>query len=220
MRRISAVSSVGALVGVALALGPASAHADVVNVGADLRLSARAVVPVNVSSATLTVRPTTVGPVHHDGQVFPTGGISAGSVISVDVNVHGQATAGGTVLVTTSSPATAVVLTDSRNAEGQRCLGLGVDFVADVTVGAGASLSTSGTATATSELTINIGDVVYDWRSITVPLNHGAPIPAGGHHESLPVQTGADLCLPVEAEVAVETVVAATTNVVAGIKLG
>jgi hypothetical protein len=227
MRSRSRVSSIGAVAAgamavAALALGAGVANAtDVaVKAGAHLRVAGGAVVPVKVSSASVTVRPTTVGPVHHDGKVVATPPIGAGTAVKVVVDVHAAVKAGSTVVITSTDAHEAVQVDGYENDEGQYCLGIGVDFSADVEVSAGANAWTGTNATARAGVAVMVGDeAVYRWEGGEIALNGGQLVRSLAHSEEVPVRTGADVCLPTEAGAGAEAGVQAVGDakgVVAG----
>jgi hypothetical protein len=221
MRKITQLKSAGALAGIAMVLGSSPAGALPLGATADVHVVASTVVPLSVPGASLGVRPTTVGPVEHDGQILTLPAFSAAVPVSVDVRVHAEAAGAAMVAVTTSNPATAVSVTESRNALGQRCFGLGVDFTADVSVSYGPGLYLGTTAKANAAVTVKVGDAVaFDYATEDIALNHGETILPQGHHEAIPVVTGADVCLPVEVDVPVAPTVSAVTTVVTRIGLG
>ncbi len=205
MSTTSFLRQAGAMAALALAFGTSAAAAHDVAGAADVAVTAKAAMPLSVSSASVSLRPTTVGPVGHDGHVATTGPIAAGTTVRVEVGIHAGASGGGTVLVTTSDPAGAVAVTDSRNGQGQRCFGVGVDFLARVTVTAAAGVSAT-TATATGTIVVKLGDgTVLSYGTGDIALNGGAPVVAPGHSETIPVTTGVDVCLPAEVEATLST---------------
>lgn len=207
MRRSTRIKSIGAVAGVALALGAAgNAGATTVAATADasLKVVAAVKVPVAVSSASVALRPTTVGPVKHDGKIVETPDIAAGTAVKVRAALRASVDAGSTVAVSTSTYKP-VDVTYFENAEGQSCFGIGVDIVADVTVAAGARAWTGTYAKAWGSFDITVGDkAVHSWQSPDVFLKDGLPIKGLTHSESIPVVTGTDVCLPADVSIAPE----------------
>lgn len=228
MRSRSRASSIGAVAAgsmavAALALGAGGANAtDVaVKASAHLRVAGGAVVPVKVSSASVAVRPTTVGPVHHDGRVVATPPIEAGTAVRVVVDVRAAVQAGSTVVITSTDAHDAVQVDGYQNDQGQYCLGIGVDFSADVAVSAGANAWTGTTATARAGVAVLVGDeAVYRWEGGDIALNGGQLVRSLAHTETIPVRTGADVCLPAEAGAGVEAGVEAVGDAKGIVALG
>lgn len=222
MRRSTRMKSIGAMAGVALALGATgSATATDIDASADasLKVAAGVVVPVSVSSASVGVRPTRVGPVYHDGKVVDTPAIAAGTRVKVFAAVKASVDAGATVAVTTSTYKP-VDVDYYEDAEGRKCFGIGVDFVADVTVSAGARAWAGTFAKAWGSFSIVVGDkTIHAWDSEGVPLGGGYPIRSFGYSESIPVQTGADVCLPAEVSAGADAFVKAATDAAAGVSV-
>ncbi|HET9444263.1 MAG TPA: hypothetical protein VFO65_13115 [Acidimicrobiales bacterium] len=221
MRSTTRIRSIGAIAAATIAFGATAATALDANVGAhaDARIGAHAVMPVSVSSASVAVRPTTVGPVHHDGKFLETDPIAAGTRISVLATLHAEASGLGTASITTSDPARAVQVTEYDN-DGQRCFGIGVDFVADVRVGVGANAFSATTAKAHGLVTVKVGDkTLFSWGTGDMALNGGKAIAPWGHAEHLPVVTGADVCLPAEVSAGLDAGVTAVTDVMGTVEL-
>ncbi|MGH9152808.1 MAG: hypothetical protein ACRD03_10510 [Acidimicrobiales bacterium] len=218
MSSIGAVAA-GSMALAALALGAGGANAADVAVKADahLRVAGGAVVPVKVSSASVAVRPTTVGPVHHDGRVVATPPIEAGAAVKVVVDVHAAVKAGSTVVITSTDAHDAVQVDGYENDQGQYCL----DFSADVAVAAGANARTGTTASARAGVAVMVGDeAVYRWEGGDVALNGGHLVRSLAHSEEIPVCTGADVCLPAEAGAGVEAGVRAVGDAKGIVALG
>lgn len=222
MRRSTRIKSIGAMAGVALALG-AAGNAGATDVGltanARLMVTAGVAVPVKVSSASVGVRETRVGPVYHDGKVLYTPEIAAGTKVEVHAAVHAAVSAGSTVAVTTSDYKP-VVVEYEKNDEGQHCFGIGVDLVADVTVSAGANAWTGTSAKAWGSFDIKVGGKsIYAWQTRPVFLNGDDVIKPYTHSEKVPVQTGADVCLPAEVSAGADVFAEAVTDAIAGVSV-
>lgn len=209
-RRLSTLAVVAAM---ALALGayPAGAQEDgsadaSADASASATVSASADVPVDVSSASVGVRPTTVGPVHHDGKVVETEAIDAGTAFAVNVTVNADSTSDASadhdlnVNVEPSDPGDAVTVEHFTDDEGRECIGLGIAFDATVTVDGDAAAVATSTTTVNAQVDVTldgetvvaetVGDVVIDGSA-------GADDPATGPvQDTIPVESGADLCLP------------------------
>jgi hypothetical protein len=223
MRKIIHLKSVSALAGAAIVLGSGAgaAKAEQISHAADVHVVAATVIPVSTPSSSLALRPTTVGPIVHDGQLVTLPALDAAVPVSVEVRVHAEATGGGTVSVTSSDPATAVTVTESRNDLGQHCFGLGVDFTAAVTVMTGPGLYAGTTAKANASVVVKVGDAVaFDYSTEDIGINGGDTVGPLGHHETLPVVTGADLCLPAEVNVALDPAVEVAAVVVTHFGIG
>lgn len=222
MRKLTLLTPAGALAGIAITLvGTGPVQALQVGPAADLHVVAATVIPVSSPSSSLALRPTTVGPIVHDGHLVTIPAMDAAVPVRVEVKVHAEASGGGTVSVTNSNPATAVSVTESRNALGQRCFGLGVDFAAGVTVAAGPGLYAGTTAKANVGVVVTVGDAIgFDYTTEDIGINGGDTVGPLGHHESIPVVTGADLCLPNEVDVVVAPAVQVAATVVGTVGLG
>lgn len=206
----------GAVAGVALALGAAGgANATDISATAQasLKVAGGVAVPVKVSSASVGVRPTTVGPVYHDGKLIETPEIAAGTKIKVVAALRASVGVGSTVAITSTDAYKAVDVDYFENADGQHCFGIGVDFTAKVAVSAGAGAWAGTYAKAWGSFAIVVGDkTIHSWQSPDVALNDGAPIKPFSYSESLPVQTGADVCLPAEVSAGVDVFLKAAAD--------
>lgn len=222
MRSSTRIKSIGAVAGVALALGAAgSAGAASVStpVSAGIKVVAGVAVPVSVSSASVGVRPTTVGPVYHSGKVVDTPYIAAGTKVTVVAAVNARVEAGATVAVTTSTYKP-VAVAYSKDDQGRHCFGIGVDLVADVTVSAGARAMTGTYASAWGSFKVMVGDsVIHAWDTSHIALNGDYPIKSLSKHESVPVQTGTDVCLPAEVSVGADVLLQAVADAMAGVEV-
>ena len=193
-----------AVLGMSFAHSPVKAADVDANASADATVEATVVVPVSVSSASVTVRRTTVGPITHDGGTFATPAIAAGTEVSLVATVHGGAAADAQV--STSDSDTAVDLDSFDGDDGQRCLALGIDF--DAIAG----------ATGAADLSVSV-DVLVDGEQafgfVVADLDAHASVDAG--NQSFPVETGAEVCLPeVEADPEAEGTVDAAADAVVG----
>ena len=222
MRRSTRMKSIGAVAGVALALG-AAGNAGATDVGltanARLKVAAGVAVPVKVSSASVGVRETRVGPVYHNGKVLETPEIAAGTKVGVVAAVHASVSAGSTVAVTTNTYRP-VDVDYYQDGEGRHCFGIGVDLVANVTVSAGANAWTGTFAKAWGSFAVVVdGKPIHAWQSPDVFLKGGDVIKTPYYSEPIPVQTGADVCLPAEVSAGADVFAKAVADAVAGVSV-
>lgn len=171
---------------------------------ADATVEATVVVPLSVSSASVTVRPTKAGPINHGGGTFQTDAIEAGTEISLVATVHGGMAADAQV--TTTDGDDGLDLVSFEDIDGQRCLGLGINFNAIADAAADAELSVSVDVLVDGEEVYGLAVADLDSVVVADPDAHGVP-----------VETGADVCLPVvEADPEAEGTVDAAVEAVVG----
>jgi hypothetical protein len=184
MRKYTRALGVAGVASLLLVSGasPVSAAEVSSEANADATVVATVRVPVDVSSASVSLRPTKVGPVQHPGETVETEPIAADTAVDLVVTVHGGTAADA--VVTTTDTADAVDIDDSTDDQGRRCLGLGIDLTAAADASADAELSVSVAVLVG-------GDEVTGFA--TGNLRAGADPDA----QEFPVQTGADVCLPV-----------------------
>ena len=206
-RRLSTIGLV-ATMGLALGAFPAGAQEDgsadaSADASASATVSASASVPVDVSSASVGVRPTTVGPVHHDGEVAETPPIDAGTEFAVSVTVNATSSSDASadydlnVGVEPADPDDAVTVERYTDVEGRECIGLGIAFDATVMVGGDTEAVATSTTTVTAQVDITLdGETVVARTTGDVVIDGSVSADGGPVQETVPVETGGDLCLP------------------------
>lgn len=176
-----------------------------VDASASATISGSAGVPVDVSSASVTLRPTTVGPVQHDGETVETEPIAAGTEFAVDVAVNADSTTDAsadhdlTTNVDTSDPAEAVTVATRSDEQGRTCIDIGVLFDATVTVDGDAAAVASSTTTVSAQVEATLdGETVVAHITDHVTIHGSASAGSGAEpiEETFPVETGAEVCLP------------------------
>lgn len=173
---------------------------------ASVTISGTATVPVDVSSASVRLRPTRVGPVSRDGEVVATPPIAAGTEISVDVTVNAASTSDASadqalnVDVQPSDPARAVAIERYTDAQGRSCIGIGILFDATVTVDGDTAAVATSTSTVNAQVDVSLDGqtvVAETTGNVVIDGNAGADDPVTGPvQETIPVETGGDICLP------------------------